>query len=101
MTTLLFYKYLLSLEGTVVHKMCMFRDVKGHLGTVPENALSMGREAQGLSVTWAIDKSGKRYSFMDPSYLIAFGSAVSQAQLFMARQVRARCSALGRESSGD
>lgn len=81
--------------------MCVFHDVKGDLGAVSENALSMGREAQGLSVTWAIDKSGKLHSFTNPSYLIAFGSAVSQAQLFMARQVHARCPALGKESTGD
>lgn len=80
--------------------MCVFHDVKGHLGTLSENALSMGRGAQGLSATWAIDKSGKLYSFADPSYLVAFGSAMSQAQLFMARQVHTRCSALGRESTG-
>lgn len=34
--------------------MCVFHDVEGHLGAVSENALSMGREAQGLSVTWAM-----------------------------------------------
>lgn len=47
------------------------------------------------------DKSGKRYSFTDSCYLIAFGSAVRQAQLFLARQVHAKCSVLGRESTGD
>lgn len=90
-----------SLEDTVVHKMCVFRAVKGHLGAVSENTLNMGREAQGLSVSWAIDKSGKLYSFAGPFYLIAFGSAVSQAQLFTACQVHARCPTLGKESTGD
>lgn len=76
--------------------MCVFHAVKGHLGAVSENTLNMGREAQGLSVSWAIDKPGKLYSFAGPFYLIAFGSAVSQAQLFMACQVHAQVLGAGK-----